>query len=337
MDTVRIGLYGAGGIAEVHAEGIAQIPAAKLVAVYDIAPERAKKLADKYGAQVCQDVQSLLADATIDAIDICLPTYLHAEAMIAAAQAGKHVLCEKPVALNVADVDRVIQVVEKAGVQAMIAQVVRFMPYYQLIKDLYDKGTLGRPLTAQLQRLAPVSGWFQGWFCDPKLSGGAVLDLHIHDLDFIYSLFGRPKQVYALGLKSQLDAWDQVLTTLDYGDFKASAEASVMFPASWSWIASIRLLGDKGCAQYPAQVLRSGAQVTPAATDGDVMVCGADKVPTYPGYVRNNPYQAEIEYFVECLIRGEAVQIANLHQAREVLEIAMAAKQSLETGQTVSM
>ncbi len=335
MGKIRVGLYGAGGIAAVHADAYAEIPEAELVAVCDTLPERADKLAAKHGARACYDGQSLVSDPTIDVIDICLPTYLHAQAVIDAARGGKHVLCEKPVALGVHDVDRMIAAVEGAGVQGMIAQVVRFTAHYQLIKDLLDRGELGRPLTAQLQRLSSGPTW-GSWFRDPKLSGGALLDLHIHDLDYLYHLFGRPQRVYAAGLASEQGGWDQVLSALDYGDLKATAEASFMFPASYPFTATIRLLGDKGCVQYPAAAVTVDPQAA-ASSAGDLVYYCAGQAPSCPEYPRHNPYQTEIEYFIGCLVRGEPVQIATLRQAREVLEIAMAVKRSLETGQVVSL
>ncbi len=332
----RVGILGAGGIGTVHARGYAQIPNAQIVAVADAVPAAADKLAAAHGARAYHSIPSLLADSQVDLVDVCLPTHLHAEAVIAAARAGKHVLCEKPIALGLEEVDRMIEAVERAGVQAMIAQVVRFMPHYQAIKDLFRRGELGRPLSAAAARLGDPPGW-SSWFADPAKSGGAILDLHVHDLDYLYWLFGAPRRVYASGLKSALGAWDQVLTVLDYGEFKASAEGSTMMPRGFPFTATIRLLGDKGCAQYPAggpQAVDRGAAAT---AGGQLVVYRPGQPPEYPTLAAKDPYMAEVEYFVGCVERGRPPTIATLAEARQVLAIALAARRSLESGEVIEL
>ena len=132
---IRVGILGAGNIAGVHSRAYAHLANARVVAVDDSERSKAETMAATHQAQPYSDWADFFADAAIDMVDVCLPTYLHADAVIAAAQAGKHVLCEKPVALNLEQVDRMIAAVKGAGVQAMIAQVIRFWPHYLAIKQ----------------------------------------------------------------------------------------------------------------------------------------------------------------------------------------------------------
>ncbi len=333
---IRVGLLGAGGIGRVHAEAYREIEGAELVAVADASHEAADKLAGAHGAQAYYDCQALVADGQVDVVDVCLPTYLHAQAVIDAATAGKHVLCEKPVALDLAQADRMVEAVERAGVMAMVAQVVRFTPHYRLIKDLVEQGELGRPLMAAAARLAAAPRW-STWFGDPALSGGAILDLHIHDLDYLFYLFGKPRSVYAVGLRSERGGWDHLLTSLDYGDKKATAEASFLMPAGFPFTATIRVLGEKGCAQYPFGAPATLDPQAAATAEGDLVIYRAGQVPECPSYARRNPYLVEIEYFIGCVARGQAPEIATLQEARTVLGIALAARESLETGRTVGL
>ena len=273
-----------------------------------------------------------LEDAGVDMVDVCLPTYLHEQSVVATADAGKHVLCEKPVALTIAEVNRMIEAVDRAGVKSMVAQVIRFWPQYSAIKDLLDQGELGRPFMAHAARLGRVPA-LRSWYGDPTLSGGALLDLHIHDLDYLFHLFGKPKSVYALGLSAENGAWNQVLTSLDYGDKKATAEASFFMPDCFPFTMTLRLLGENGYVEYLCQGEQSDLSV-PAKNELVVYPCGkpARHLRDCPG---KEAYLAEIEYFVNCLEQDRAPELATLSQARTVLEMAMAARTSLETGQVV--
>ena len=275
---VRVGLLGAGGIGKVHARAYQRIAGAQVVAVADLVRERAESAAAPFQARVYEDWQPLLDDPDVQMVDICLPTYLHEPAMVAAAQAGKHILSEKPITLSLAQADRMLDAVKQAGVQAMIAQVIRFWPHYLAIKKLLDSGDLGAPVMAQAARLGSLPAW-SSWYADPALSGGALLDLHMHDLDWLYYLFGMPKTVYAIGRKLESGAWNQILTSLDFGASQAAAEASLLMPTGFPFTMIFRMLGDKGYAEYRT----GGVQADPhaAARTHTLVACrnGQTRVP----------------------------------------------------------
>ena len=331
---VRVGLLGAGFMGTTHAAAYDGLENAHLVAVADAKQAAADKLAKEHGAQAFYGIEALLDGAEIDMVDVCLPTFLHEQAVVSAARRGKHVLCEKPIALTLEQVDRMIAAVRDAGVMAMIAQVIRFWPQYVVIKDLLEKGELGKPLVATATRLSGAPGW-SNWYRDPDLSGGAVLDLHIHDLDYVYSLFGEPRSVYAVGAISETGAWDQVTTSLDYGDKRAVAEASTMMPEGFPFLMAFRLLGTDGCIEYRFRV---GGQVDKRdAAETEFTLQRSNRPPEYPSYSDKDGYLAEIEYFVDCVSRDVEPEIATLEQARAVLRIALAARKSLETGRVVEL
>ena len=151
---IRLGLLGAGFIGETHAAAMQAVDGVELALVADANREAADRVAAAYGTRACYDLEGLLEDDSIDAVDICVPTFLHCETVVAAAERGKHVLCEKPVALAMSEVDQMIDAVQRAGVKAMVAQCVRFWPQYAAAKQLLDDGALGRPLMATASRLA---------------------------------------------------------------------------------------------------------------------------------------------------------------------------------------
>jgi predicted dehydrogenase len=329
---IGVGILGAGNIAGVHSRAYAQLANARVVAVDDVDHGKAGAMAAEHGARPYNDWASFFADPAVDMVDVCLPTYLHAGAVIAAAQAGKHILCEKPLALSLEQADLMIAAVEQAGVRAMVAQVIRFWPHYRAIKAMLERGDLGRPIMTNANRLGSLPAW-ASWYARPDLSGGAIMDLHIHDLDWLYYLFGKPKSVYAIGGMSANGAWNQVLTSLDYGHTRAAAEATHCLPQGCPFTMIFRLLGEEGYAEYRY----GGAQLDPAgaARKHSLVLYRAGQPPQYPVCEDVDPYLAEIRYFVDCLESAHAPATATLPEARAVLAIALAVRRSLETGKVM--
>lgn len=332
--SIQVGLLGAGFIGQTHAQAYQSIPGAELVAVADVNREAADKLAEQTGARPTYDVDTILAAGDIQVVDICLPTFLHEKCVVQAAQNGKHILCEKPVALSLAQADHMIGAIRENGVIAMVAQVIRFWPEYVAIKQLLESGELGAPASARAARLAVAPKW-GSWFRNPELSGGAVLDLHIHDLDYVYWLFGRPRTVYAIGTASETGAWDYVVTSLDYGDKKATVEASYVMPDGFPFEMAFRLLGTEGCADYRFRVDGQVGERDSASTE--FVVYRPGQPPESVACSQEDAYRAELAYFAQCASEGRHPTIATFEEAREVLEIALAARQSLESGALIRL
>lgn len=328
---VNVGLLGAGFMGSTHAAAYAQIDGARLVAVADANQALADDLAGKHGVKAYYEIDSLLAAPDIDMVDVCLPTFLHERCVVGAARNGKHVLCEKPVALSLEQVDNMIAAVEKAGVMAMVGQAIRFWPQYVAIRELLRQGELGAPRMITATRLSAPPAW-GNWFKDPKLSGGAVLDLHIHDLDFVYSLLGMPRSVYAVGLQTETGAWDYVQTSLAYPDAGAVVEGTFMMPEGFPFQMTFRLLGSRATAEYRFRV--KGQVGERAQAETELMLYRPGEARAVPASDKD-AYLAELEYFVDRVATGRPPEEATLPQARDVLRIALAARRSMETGQAV--
>jgi predicted dehydrogenase len=237
-------------------------------------------------------------------------------------------------ALTVEEADRMIAATEEAGVIAMIGQVIRFWPEYVAIRELLSSGQLGDVRAIDAVRLSAPPAWGT-WFKDPSLSGGALIDLHIHDLDFIYSLCGMPDRVFATGLQGPTGGWDQVTTCLDYGKARAVAEGSFLMPDNFPFQMLFRLQGSKGTVEYRFRVAGQVGQRAEAETELVLYRPGTPPVPV--ASEKKDAYLAELEYWVECLRAGRHPVVAVLRQARDVLSIAAAARRSLETGETVAI
>ncbi|MCR4402970.1 MAG: Gfo/Idh/MocA family oxidoreductase [Firmicutes bacterium] len=334
---VRIGILGCGFIGKVHAKAFAHIPNAKVVAVADHDSGRAREVADGLGAEVVATADDVLHRQDIDMVDVCLPTYLHARHVIAAARAGKHVLCEKPMAMNLEEADAMIEAAERADVAFMVGHTLRFWPEYVTIWDLIRRGELGRPVALSAARLGtqPMYSW-DGWLLDPGRGGGAVPDLHIHDIDYIAWLLGRPKAVVARGKRSANGGWNHVFTTLDYGDGVAAfAEATFLVPSGFPFTMMFRAVCENGTAEF---ISRAGVNIEAREGAGKTLtVYRKDGTVLRPDTARQDAYEAELAYFVRCVEDGRRPETTTPADARLSLEIVLAAIRSLETGDVVGM
>ena len=219
---LKVGLVGVGGISGAHIPAWEEMKNAELVALCDIRPERM----EKYGGKRCYtDFDEMLANEELDILDICLPTYLHADFAVKAMEKGINVVTEKPISLKEEDVERVYSTAKKNNVKFMVAHVLRFWPEYELLKEIYDSKRYGKLLSGTMIRLGGYPKWsWDGWMMDEKRSGLVPFDLHIHDLDFMVYAFGLPK--VANQYRAKLPKQDYISLVYDFGEFSINSEAS---------------------------------------------------------------------------------------------------------------
>ena len=213
--SVGIGLVGLGFMGLTHLRAARGLRGGKVVAISTSDPKKARgdfssvggnfgdggSKENMKGIAVHPSLDALIEDDNVDLVDICLPSYLHADAAIRCLQAGKAVLVEKPVALDPADARKMLRAAKKSRKQLMVAQVLRFMPEFSLLTDAVKKKRWGKLLALHMRRIIAMPDWGDSsWFSDPKKSGGMVIDLHIHDTDFIVHLAGKPAAVSSTGL-----------------------------------------------------------------------------------------------------------------------------------------
>ena len=235
-----------GYIGRAHYQAALTVPEVRVVAV---ASARGPELRQTYPALEVASYEDLYSDDRLDAILVCVPTFLHEQFVTKALARKCHVLCEKPLALDAESARRMLAAAKEAGVVFMVSQVLRFWPHYVKIKQLVSEGALGEIRSVSAYRLAKYPPWAE-WFRDPAKSGGCLFDLQVHDMDFIYWIMGHPERVRSCGLKSTKGAWDHVGTFLTYANAVASIESSYMMPASWPLSAGIRVAGSRGAVEY---------------------------------------------------------------------------------------
>jgi UDP-N-acetylglucosamine 3-dehydrogenase len=333
--TLRICLVGSGNMARTHANHWRKIPEAAVTSIVTKDPSSIARLNVPSDIPLFESLSLALTGTDIDIVDICTPTTTHVDIALVAAAAGKHLFVEKPLARNLADCDRIIEAAEKAGVNLMVGHVVRFFPEFAAAKRSVDSGAVGVPATIRTSRTAghPKGGW-NNWFADPALSGGVLLDMAIHDMDWIRWCFGPVDRVFAKGLYGQ----DEYAGVLDYGlvTFKLRSGALAHVTGSWAHVGPFRttfeVCGDAGMLEHDSSksvpftlALRAGTSASPGVA-----------VPASPMAAYDDPYYLELREFADSILEKRQPSVTP-QDARAAVQLALAALESIETGQVITL
>ncbi len=317
MSNPRVALVGAGFMGRMHGEVYGALQGVDLVHVVDKDPAAAASVATAHRATTSTSLPDL---SDIDVVDICLPTDLHADFTVQALEAGKHVICEKPMAISLAQADRMIAAAEASGTRLMIAHCIRFWPEYAELQRLVNSGSLGKLLSLSLTRYTAFPAWASdGWTSDENRAGGAALDLHIHDTDYALHLMGRkPDRMVSFGNRDSRGL-SHVTTTMTYGDTVIHTEGSWNLPQGSPFKMAFRATFEEGIA------LMDGAPLTIYTPDGVTvpempkMAAGA----TGGNISDLGGYFYELEYFYKCLASGEPLTRITPESSRKSLEVAL--------------
>ncbi|MBN1673787.1 MAG: Gfo/Idh/MocA family oxidoreductase [Kiritimatiellae bacterium] len=336
---LRVGIVGLGFMGRMHYRCWHATPNAEVSAACDANPdviEAAKRAGNVEGAaaridwdalQLSRTLGEMLAKNELDAVSITVPTFLHAELTEQALKAGVHVLCEKPMGLDVAECDRMIAAADASGKVLQIGHCLRFWPEYAKAKEIVDSGEYGRLVAASFQRLSPRPGWAaDNWFADTKRSGGIELDLHIHDADFVQWLLGVPPALCSSGARGAGGGFVHIATQFLYDAGQAvTAEASWMMAPSAGFRMSFQIMLERATL-----LLDPGAQ--PA-----FRVCPAEGEPFAPELPEGDGYAREIEHFAR-RVQGEKLpDVITPEQARDSIRIGLAARESAQNRQKVTL
>jgi predicted dehydrogenase len=340
MDVLRFGLLGCGVIGTTHARLITALAGrAELVAVADLEPSRANGLAERYGAAALENVQQLAARDDIDAISVCLPSGLHADAAVTALDAGKHVIVEKPIDISLAAADRLIAAEQRSGRTVTVISQRRFQPAPRQVHDAIVAGRLGRVTSGiaestfwRSQEYYDSGGWRGTWEMD---GGGALMNQGVHAVDLLIWMLGDPVEVTAhsgLLAHERIDVEDTVAATVRFagGALGTITATTAAYPGR-----AVRLLvnGDRGLALIDREQLEylhtvdgepDGAgpgdpanQIDPAQT-----VLGVDAA-----------HQAQYEDFLAAVRDGRPPSVTTA-DGRKALELVLGVYESARNGGT---
>lgn len=335
---INVGLIGIGGMGRMHFNCYKNSQEARLVAISDVDERKLQgdwssinlnldstksDIVDLSGIATYADALDLINDPNVQMVDICLPTPQHAPLTIAALRAGKHVLCEKPMAQDAEQCAQMEQAAQESGRQLMIGHCLRYWPHYVKAHEIMRSGRYGKVLYARFHRFSPlpIASW-NNWMADGAQSGGAVLDMHIHDVDTALWWFGEPSRIVAHGL------------LLD--DFPASVDAlwnydqgpQVYLHGSWdrnggAFRMAFRIVMEEATLQYDT-----------ACSTPDALLLHVGQEPQTVEVTDTLAYQAEIDDFALCLAQGKTMQRVTPQSSRRAVEVVHEELRQIRQGTT---
>jgi myo-inositol 2-dehydrogenase / D-chiro-inositol 1-dehydrogenase len=332
MEKINVAVAGLGRIGKIHLKNLSRnFPEIKVVAVMDVL-EESKAIADEFNVPVfVQDFDELLAVPGLDAVAICSPTDTHADFVVKAAKAGKHIFCEKPLDLSIDRVKEVLSIVEECGVKLMLGFNRRFDPEFKKIRQLVLNDAIGDPqiikITSRDPGPPPVSYI--------KVSGGMFLDMTIHDFDMARYISGKQvKEVFAKGAVlvdpeiGEAGDIDTAIITLTFGD-NTMAVIDNCRKAVYGYDQRLEVFGSKGMAQAENNFPNNHKLYTDKGISGDL--------PLHFFLERYDAsYNQEIREFIDALVSGGDMPVDGKDGLLS-MAIALAAKKSVEEGRTVSV
>jgi predicted dehydrogenase len=336
---VNVAVVGLGFMGVTHLRAYLEIPGVRVAAVCDavrlpvngvlsgVAGNINKSDDINLGANVklFRKLDDLLADPEIELVDLCTPTPLHAEQAIAALKAGKHVLCEKPLARTSQSAREILQVAGQSPGFLMPAMCMRFWPGWSWLKQVVAEQAYGKVLAARFRRVSAMPGWSNQGTYGSGDSGGALFDLHIHDTDFVNHLFGRPASVFSTGVKGATGSINHVVTQYQYTDGPA-----VYAEGSWLPTQGFNMSYTLHCERATLDFdLARGAEA--------MQITEAGQKPRVVNYDWPDGYGAEIRYFVDCIANRRPPQIVTARDGLTALEICEAEEASIRTSQIVNL
>jgi predicted dehydrogenase len=340
-EKVRVGLAGSGFISAIHADSIKRCDNAQLVAVASPTKGKAETFAQKFGVpHHFTDFRKLLELDELDMVVLGIPNDLHCEFALNAAAAGKHVVLEKPMCLNMAEAERIIEACRKAYVKLMYAEELCFAPKYVRLKQLLDSGALGHPVL--IKQSEKHDGPHAPHFWDVERSGGGVtMDMGCHAIEFFRWMLGRPpiKSVYAQmgthvhGEKTKGE--DNAILILEFAN-----GTTAIAEESWTKLGGMddraEVHGSKGVAF--ADLLHGNAIETYSATGYDYAVekAGSTVGWSFTTYEEswNYGFVQEMEHFIDC-VKNDKQPLVTGEDAKAVMEVLFAAYESAGTGRKV--
>lgn len=317
----KIGLIGCGFMGSMHAACYKEL-GADVAAVADIREEKSRKAAENFHAKIFSDAKSLIENADVDTIDICLPTYLHTEYALMAMEKGKNLFVEKPVCLNMSEAENLLRVQKETGAKVMVGQVIRLWDEYVFLKKTADSGIYGKILSATFRRMSSVPTWaWDGWLHDVKKSGSSALDMHIHDVDFMRMLMGEPIDMVSMAQCREDGGIDHIFTSYKYKNSIAHSECSWDYPEGFPFKGEYIVRFEKATVSYENGKLTvyeiSGKSFAPEIEIKDVRTALGGNISSLAGYYN------ELRYFVECLDGNKAIEISTLEESTKSLNLVL--------------
>lgn len=313
---IKIALVGTGGMGTVHYNNYQHIDGCKVTALVGIT-DQSKECSTQWGVPLFADIESMAKDQRVDVVDICSPTFLHKDHVEQALQHGFNAITEKPVALHLNDALEMFDLARKQGKLLFVGQVLQFTKEVEVLRNLVRSGEYGKPLDGYFERLAACPRWVQGgWLFDKEKSGLLPFDLHIHDLDVIISLFGKPEQFSFTSCGNANKSFkEHYRFTYNYATMNVGAEAA-WFNADFPFTARWRVYFEN------AVLVNDGSTVTAYPLGETPRVFDTEEdllIPTGINLPPTGMFQRELSHFMQCIREGKPSPVVSQEQVLTVI------------------
>ncbi|SMB81724.1 Gfo/Idh/MocA family protein [Deinococcus hopiensis] len=319
VKTVCVGIIGSGTMGHAHFQAWTALGVQVFLFSQDLAS--AEQLAQGTAATVCPSMDELLAQ--VDIVDVCVPTFAHREVVELAARAGRHVVCEKPLALSLEDGAAMVAACEAAGVRLFVAMVLRFFPQYRAAYNLVKEGQVGSPQVLRLKRVSSPPYGGTSWYSDESRSGGMVLDLMLHDIDYALWCAGDVERVYSKVNVVGPRQYAQAVLTHRSGAISL-IESGWAYPQGM-FRTSLDIAGSTGVIEWTSDApptVRSYLQAKSERVQGVGLPSGG---------AAEDPFTLEMRHVMNALRSGTPFDVTP-REAMVALEVALAVKTSARTG-----
>lgn len=327
----EIGLIGCGGMGSSLAKAMNATGAGRIAAVADVEQERARSLAEELGAQPFEDHRSMLAATEVAAVIVASPPFMHRTLAEDVLEAGRHVFVEKPLAVTLEDCDAILRAAETADRKLMVGQVLRYYPTWRFIRERVAAGAIGRPLAAQVTRVGGGWGSFRvSWRHEMAKSGGMLMEVNAHEIDFMCDLLGTPRRVYGtMGRfgNTQCDYPNLAYVAIHF----ESGGLGLLHASQMSALSELsgKIEGEAGAIFYQGG-FGADSQISEARHGERPTVTRVGDLSFEP------PVQAELRAFVEAINAGTPPPVSGA-EGRRAVAVAVAAYRSAEEGRPVEL
>lgn len=344
---IRVGIIGIGFMGSTHFHVYKTNPKAEVIAIADIDKRKLNgdwsSIVGNIGGfdneninlksiKTYEDGMDLISDPDIDMVDVCVPTFLHKKYVLAALEAGKHVHIEKPIARNLSEAKEIVAAAKKAKSFLALGMCIRFWPEYRYAWELYKSNKIGKLISATFKRVSPsiAGNAWEDWFMNSNLSGGSLLDLHLHDIDEVLYFFGKPNKVSSFGSKgfrSDEEGIDHAISIYDFGDGTLVTTEAGWDPAP---VTPFEMSFQIVCEKATIRLSETGYKII--WEDGTI----EEPKPATEGFPTG--WHVELNYFLDCIINNkEPEDYISYDDMIAGIAIVEAAKKSIDSGHSVEI
>jgi len=315
---IRVAIVGTGGMGSVHYHNYLHIEGCEVAALVDITPESASRSKD-WNLPLYPSISEMVKHEKVDVVDVCTPTFLHKTHVMEGLENGLHAITEKPIALHKKDAEEMYTLADANGKLLFVGQVLQFTKEVEVLRELVRNQTYGKVLDAYFVRLSACPRWVKnGWLFDRERSGLLPFDLHIHDLDVIISLFGKPGSfTFTSSGNDDKNYKEHYRFNYYYDGFNVAAEAA-WYNADFPFTANWRFYFEN------AVVVNDGTKVIAYQFDHEPRIFDTEetiKIPTGINLPPTGMFYAELSHFVNCIREGKPSELVTREQVLTVVEL----------------